>query len=322
MTNLRHLPATLLLAAVVAVPSCSSDEDADASGKPIVFVSVLPQAYLAERVAGEHMEVDVLVGPGQNPHMYAPTPKQMVRLSKAEVFFRVGVPFEQALLPKLAANRQLRIVDTRRDIRLLAAGEHGHEHEGDLHPKTKPTHEEHRKHREHHGEDLDPHVWMSPRLAKVMARTMCETLVEIDPAHKADYRQNVKRLQADLDTLDKEIAAALAPLRGRTFYVFHPAFGYFARDYGLVQEAVETGGKSPGARHVKELIDKARAEGVRVIFVQPQFSELAARKIAERIDGAVVPIDPLAKGYIANLRDVARKIRRALSPATRPADAS
>ena len=151
---------------------------------------------------------------------------------------------------------------------------------------------------------------------------MCETLVEIDPAHKADYEKNLKQLDADLDALDAQLANELAPLKGRTFFVFHPAFGYFARDYGLKQEAVETGGKAPGPKHVKELIDKAKSEGVRVIFVEPQFSQQAAKAIADQIGGVVIPINPLAEDYIANLQDVARKIHDALTPPTSAASGS
>jgi zinc transport system substrate-binding protein len=145
---------------------------------------------------------------------------------------------------------------------------------------------------------------------------MCAALVEIDPVHRSDYEANLKQLTADLDALDARIARTLAPLKGQTLLVFHPAFGYFARDYGLRQEAVETGGKAPGPRHVKKLIDRARNEGVRVIFVEPQFSQQAAKTIAQQIGGVVIAIDPLAKDYIANLQNVADKIHDALTPTT------
>jgi len=277
-------------------------------------VSVLPQAYLAERIANGNADVDVLVGPGQDPHTYEPTPKQMTRLSQARVFFRVGVPFEDALLPKLNSIQQLRIVDTRKGITLIPMVEHDGEGKADAHAEAA--------HHGHHENELDPHIWISPRLAKMQAQTICQTLAEIDPAHKPDYERNLQQLQADLDGLDAQIASALAPLKGKTFFVFHPAFGYFAQDYGLKQEAVETGGKAPGPKHVKELIDKAKSEGVRVIFVQPQFSEQAARTIAQQIGGVVVPIDPLSKDYVANLQEVARKIREALAPTTSAAAGS
>ena len=305
---MRDIVTLALLATAVILPSCNWNESPKkGAGRPIVFVSVLPQAYLAERIANGHADVDVMVGPGQDPHTYEPTPRQMTRLSQALVFFRVGVPFEDTLLPKLGSARQLRIVDTRKGITLIPMVEHeGGEDEADAHAEAA--------HHEHHGDELDPHIWISPRLAKVQAQTICGVLMEIDPAHKADYEKNLQQLQADLDGLDAHIAAALAPLKGKTFFVFHPAFGYFAQDYGLKQEAVETGGKTPGPKHVKNLIDKARSEGVHVIFVQPQFSEQAARTIAQQIGGVVVPIDPLSRDYVANLQEVARQIREAFVP--------
>ncbi len=154
---------------------------------------------------------------------------------------------------------------------------------------------------------------MSPRLAKKIALNVCDALVAADPANAGAYRAGLDGLLADLDALDAETAAALEPLRGRAIYVFHDAFGYFADAYGLRQVAIETGGKEPGPRHVAELIDRARADGVRVIFVQPQFSTMSAEAIAREIGGAVVPFDPLARDYIAGMRAAVKAVRRALS---------
>lgn len=297
--------AVLILGVLAAIGPASCRErpvpapvPADANLR--VFVSIPPQAYFVERIGGEHVQVEVLVGPGQSPHTFAPTPRKMTRLAQARLLFRVGVPFEETLVAKLASTHgRLKIVDTRKGIELrrVQGGHAGHEHRAG---------------------ETDPHVWLSPRLAKVQARTMCDALCEADPAHAGDYRENLAALHADLDRLDRRIAAALAPLKGRTFYVFHPAFAYFGAAYGLKQQAVETGGKAPGPRHVKALIDKARAEGVKVIFVQPQFSDREARTVADQIGGAVVPMDPLARDYINNLEDMAAKVRAALGQPGKP----
>ncbi|NLF31300.1 MAG: zinc ABC transporter solute-binding protein [Planctomycetes bacterium] len=292
---MRTILAYLLIGTVGLLVSCGREAaDAEAAGRPSVVVSVLPHAYLVERIAAGHVDVHVLVGAGQNPHTFEPTPRQVSRLGRADLFFTIGAPFEQTIVRKLSSGGRLRVVDTRRGIELATMEEHGgHDHD-------------------HHEGDLDPHVWMSPPLAAIQARTMCDALVELDGAHRDEYEANLRQLAADLDAADAEIAAVLAPLKGRTLYVFHPAFGYFARRYGLVQRAVETGGKSPAARDLKALIDQARGDGVRVIFVQPQFSDHAARTVAEQIGGAVVPIDPLARDYLGNLRRIAGEIRRAL----------
>ena len=295
MAMRRAILGAAVLAAALACGGCSRRDGSDQAGKLRVVVSIVPQAYFAERIGGDRVAVSVLVGPGQSPHSYSPTPRQRAELEQAAVYFRIGVPFEDALAGKLSsAAPKLRVVDLREGIVLRP--EPGHEHD----------------HAHDHGE-MDPHTWLSPRLAGVQAAVMCEALVEVDPDGAADYRRRLAEVQADLAALDRKLAAALAPLKGRTFYVFHPAFGYFAAEYGLKQKAVQTGGKNPGPRQLQALIDSARAEGVRVIFVQPQFSDRAARAVAAQIGGAVVPMDPLARDYIGNLEQMADKIRKALS---------
>ena len=296
-----------------------------------VFVSILPQATFVERVGGTHVEVGVLVGPGQNPHAFEPSPKQMARLADARLLFTIGWPFEKLLAEKaLSVNPALRLVDTRAGVplRRMTADEAAHdEHDG---------HDEHGKHdekpglpgrspgpaaakpgREEHAPaagEPDPHVWMNPRNVKIMAATIAAALAEADPAHAADYARNCKDFQADLDRVDAKIAAALAPLKGRPMLVFHPAFGYFADAYGLRQMPVEIEGKEPSARQLADLIDKARAAGARVIFVQPQFSTKTAEAVARAIGGAVVPIDDLSPDYLANLEAIAGRIANAVSP--------
>jgi zinc transport system substrate-binding protein len=276
------LIATLALAAW-AVP---------AAAKTPVFVSILPQKTFVERVGGEHVQVSVLVGPGQSPATYEPTPQQMAALSRAHVLFRIGVPFETSLLGKIARlNPDLRIIDTRRGVTLLPmeADDHDHDHGG-----------------------MDPHIWLDPQRVKIQAQTIADALTEFDPAHAADFAANLAAFQAELDALDAELAAALAPLRGKKLMVFHPSYGYFAARYGLTQLAVEAAGKSPPPRQIARWIEAARENGVKVIFVQPQFDDRTARAIAEAIDGAVIPLDPLAADFAANLRRIAARIGQAL----------
>ena len=245
-----------------------------------VFTSILPQEYFVERIGGDRVEVQALVKPGSSPATYEPTPRQMAALSEAEVFFRIGVPFENVFIPKIeGATEGLRIVDTRKGITIRGK---------------------------------DPHIWLSPRLVKVQAGTIAEALIEIDPAGKTSYEENLAAFLQDLDALDAHLAEALAPIKSKTFMVFHPAWGYFADDYGLEQEAIELEGKDPSAQQLARVIEMATDEGVRVIFVQPQFSMESARRVAEAIGGAVVPIDPLARDYIANLERVAVAAREAL----------
>lgn len=268
-----------------------------AGGKIGVFVSVLPQAYFAERVGGDRVEVNVLVGPGQSPHTFEPTPKQMARLGSAALFFRVGVPFENSLVPKIARSFPgLKIVDTSKGVKLLALAHHDDHDQGE---EGDHGHEEGAP---------DPHIWLDPARVRIQARNMGEALVSIDPVNAAYYRANLAAFTADLDRLDARLRRILAPVKGSKIYVFHPAFGYLADAYGFTQVPVEIEGKEPGARELAKLISQAKADGVKVIFVQPQFSAKNARAVAREIGGTVVPIDPLPRDFISEMERTARTI--------------
>jgi zinc transport system substrate-binding protein len=259
------------------------------------FVSILPQRVLVERVAGQRAVVTVLVGPGQSPATYEPTPRQIARLAEARVYFRIGVPFEAAWLDRIrAASPGLQIVDTaesipRRDVDPTVAG--AASAKGGL---------------------RDPHVWTDPRLAKVMAGSIRDALSRLDPAHAEEYARNASAFSADLDALDARIRRLLAPARGGAFLVFHPSWGYFADAYGLRQIPVESEGKEPGPRTLAAVVERARALGIRVVFVQEQFSRRTAEAIAKEIGGRVVAVDPLAEDYLANLWKVAEAFAAAL----------
>ncbi|MGC9317416.1 MAG: metal ABC transporter solute-binding protein, Zn/Mn family [Armatimonadota bacterium] len=295
---MRRLSALCAVACVLlAGLSCRESPEEERPGalsEPTVsaFVSIPPQAYFVERVGGIHVQVKVLVGPGHSPATYEPSPSQMSALDDADVYFRIGVPFEEALVERIQASMpDLRIVDTRRGIELRPMeADNAHAGEG-------------RK---------DPHTWLDPDLAKVQARTICEELQDLDPQHADEYERNLDGLIADLDALDDEIARALAPFRGSEILVFHPAYGYFADAYGLKQVAIEMEGKRPTPRQLEAIIEDAQRRDIRAIFVQPQFSTASAEAIAREIDAVVVPLDPLARDYLANLREMAERIRETL----------
>lgn len=257
-----------------------------------VCVSIPPQAFFVERIGGERVSVEVLVGPGQSPATYEPTPTQMAALDEADVYFRIGVPFEDALMDRISASMpDLNVVDLRRGITLRPIAGHGHDHG--------------------HGR-LDPHTWLDPRLAAVQARTIEQELAGLDPAGAGIYAAGLAALEAELRQVDAQVAAQLEPVKGRQLFVFHPAFGYFADAYGLVQVPIEIEGREPAPRELEEVIELARSRGIRAIFIQPEFSDASARAIASELGAQVVRIDPLARDYLANLREMARKIRNAL----------
>ncbi|MFH1035661.1 MAG: zinc ABC transporter substrate-binding protein [Pseudomonadota bacterium] len=291
----------LLICLLLAAPAQAASQAAPPALQ--VATGIPPLGYLLERLAGGQAAVQVLVGAGQNPHTYEPSPRQRAALAQAKAYFKLGLPFEQTLLGKLAGGQAgLRIVDLTQGMELAPAPEEDH-HPGEA---------------DHDEGEMDPHVWLSPRLAQQMARTMAQALTDLDPAGAAGYDQRLQGLLADLQQVDQRLALALAPYRGASFLVYHPAFGYLGRDYGLKQVAVETGGKEPGARHLAEIIQKARAQDIRVVFVQPQFPQKSAQQVAREIGGVVVSMDDLAPDYLANLERLARELSQGLKGQKRP----
>lgn len=274
---------------------------------------VPPVAWLVQRVAGPAAPVQVLSGPGSNPHTFEPTPKQMAALSRVRAYCAVGLPFEERLLVKLqATNPKLTIIDLTAGLELLPEPEHEPGHAGEA--KAQPAEPGHG-----HGDgDMDPHVWLSPRLCQAMARTIAAGLTKLDPAQAQTYAANLAALLKDLAAADARLGAILAQLKGQAFLVYHPAFGYFGRDYGLTQVAVETGGREPGPKRLVGLIQRAREHQVRVIFVQPQFPQKAAQQVAREINGAVVALDDLAPDPLANWEHMAQALARGLGKEGRP----
>lgn len=252
---------------------------------PTVFVSILPQKYFVERIAGDAVRVEVLVPPGHSPATYEPLPRQMAALEKAPLYFRIGVAFEGLWLPALRERRPgLRVVDTRQGVELLPMAGAGT------------------------GGRLDPHIWTSPRRVRQQAATIRAALSELLPERAAALLAAEQRFAGELQQLDAEIGALLRPVQGRRFFVFHPSWGYLAVDYGLRQEAIETAGKEPGPQALAKTLASAKQAGARTIFVQRQFSQNAAAAVAREIGGRVVALDPLAADFIANTRQVAREL--------------
>ena len=286
---LRALAACLWLLAAASV---------SAGEKVPVFVSILPQKYFVERIGGDQVEVSALVGPGQSPETYEPTPQQMAALHRTRLFFRIGAPFEQAWMDRVQrGNPALRVIDNRDDILLRELESAGESHD------TEHDHS--------HTQGKDPHIWTSPPLVKQMAAQIRDALITEAPEHRTAFESNHAVFAAELDALDREIRDRLASLQHRRFMVFHPAWGYFADSYDLQQIPIEAAGKTPGPRTLANLIEAAKNEGVRVIFVQAQFSDRAARAVAQAIGGRVEAIDPLAYDFPANLRHVANLIAEA-----------
>lgn len=287
----NFIRALLLVGILVGIyQEVNSNNNID-QDKPLIYVSIPPLAYFVDRIGGGDFDCRILIGPGQSPTTYEVTPKKLAELSEAEILFTIGVPFEKQLTKKVkAAFDDLNIVYTQTGLDLV----HTFHHHGETDSKPET-------------EELDPHTWLDPILAKTIAKNIYDEIERINPGHK-NYLSNFNSLIADLDSLNKELSIRLLPLKGKTFYTFHPALGYFGRAYGLKQRSIEINGKEPTARQMADLVEKAKVEETRALFVQPQFSRKTAQSIANAIGARLILVDPLAEDYINNLREIARQL--------------
>jgi len=283
-------------------------QNAAAQDKLTVFVSINPQKYFVQQIGKDLVDVQVMVQPGADPHTYEPRPRQMAAISRAKLYFAIGIEFERANLEKIvSANRKLKIIHTDLGIEKMPMRAHheygkngGHPREGDHHGEDG-----------HHGTP-DPHIWLSPPLVKIQARTILAALQEIDPAHGSAYEANFRQFEANIDRLDADLKQTFEGRQGLQFMVFHPSWGYFAQAYGLKQVPIEIQGKNPKPAQIKALIEHAREKGIKVVFVQPQFSARNAQLVAREIGGQTAVVDPMALDWMANLRRAADKFRLAL----------
>ncbi len=277
-----------------------------ANGKIVVTVSVPPQAYFVERIGGKFVEVNVMVPNSESPVTYEPSMRQLAKLSQSRIYLKVGSPnftFEIQHLPNiLASNQRLRIINMSQGVQLMPFDPH--------HSKNMFGKEHH--HDSHSHEGLDPHVWVSPANVKVCSENIYKVLVKLDPQHKDYYHQNLKGFLKDIDQLDRLIRKSLSNLKSKTFIVYHPAWGYFAKDYSLKQISIESEGKEPSIHDLKRIIEKARRNQTKVIFVQKGFSREAALKIADELGAKVLEINPLEKDWLDNLKKVSQAFKQAL----------
>ncbi len=258
-----------------------------------VTVSVPPQAYFVEKIGGDQVVIQTMVPRFSSPATYEPTPRQMIGLEQSALYVKVGVPsfiFEKKYVdPLLKRNGAIRVISLSDGISFRQGTSHGN---GDGEP--------------------DPHVWLSPAAVRAAAGRISEALSEIDPAGEGFYRANRDRFQAEIDSLDKEIRDTLRGKEGLSFMVYHPAWGYFADSYGLVQIALEEEGKTPPISRIRAMIDLAREKGISVIFVQKGFDTKSARLIARETGGEVVEMDPLEKNWLGNLKRFSEALKRTL----------
>lgn len=272
----------LIIGALLLAISCRTGDEA--MDKPVVSVSIIPQQFFVQELAGDLVEVNVLIPSGASPATYEPTVAQLARLDRSEVYMRIGyIGFEESWMEKLAStNPRMKIVDLSQGVDLILepeglAGDHsGHSHEGHV----------------HHG--TDPHIWMSALNAQIIAQNIHRELLLLFPAQKEYLEDRLRQFTSSIDSLHLLISQKLEGLENRKFMIYHPALTYYARDYGLEQVPLENEGKSPAPSHMREITDLANQYKISKILIQSQFDSDNAEILARETGARLIQFDPLA----------------------------
>lgn len=283
-----------VILSVAAVLSACTGQGRKEIAERIVTVTIEPQRYFTEAIAGDRFKVVGMVPKGSSPETYDPTPKQLVALAESEAYFRIGyIGFEVSWMERLMENApHIRVFDLSKGIELIY--EEGHTH-GDHH---------------HHVEGADPHTWNSAINAKIIANNILRALCTLDGDNEAYYSARYDSLIRRIEETDSIVFNLLKnnDKADHAFMIYHPALSYFARDYGLHQICIEEDGKEPSPAHLEELIEISRFEDVRVIFVQPEFDRRNAQIVAGETGARIVPIHPLSYDWNEEMIHIARSL--------------
>lgn len=299
--QLKDIRTLLLLSSCLLVAACTGRASKSNNGdeeKPVITVTLEPQRYFTEAIAGDKFKVVSMVPKGSSPETYDPVPQQLVSLGDSKAYFRIGyIGFEQTWMERLMNNTpHIQVFDTSKGIDLiLNNGDHDHGHGHGPH--------------DGHTHAVEPHVWNSTANALIIAGNTYKALSQLDKANDAYYMARYDSLCQRIQHTDSLIHQQLsAPEAAKAFMIYHPALSYFARDYGLHQISIEEGGKEPSPAHLKDLIDLCKEEDVRVIFVQPEFDKRNAETIAQQTGTKVVPINPLSYDWEEEMLNVAKAL--------------
>ena len=261
--------------------------------KPVISVSIIPQQYFIEQLAGNLVEVNVMIPPGASPATYEPSVSQLGKLDRSVIYLRIGyVGFEQSWMDKIASvNPNMNIVDLSEGVEII---------QEDVHES-----DDHQGHT-HHG--ADPHIWMSVQNARIIARNTHKELLALFPGEKDYLQAKLDGFSLVLDSLDQEITAKLEGIENNKFMIYHPALTYYARDYGLEQLSLEIEGKTPSPAHLKEMIDLAREQQISKILIQNQFDRKNAEVLARETGSEIIQFDPLDLHWREQMRYIAEQL--------------
>lgn len=259
-----------------------------AFGKPIISVSIPPQAFFVEKIAKDSVEINILIPPNSDEHTMEFKPQALKKLEQSKIYFLADLELEKILGEKFkSVLKNVKIVNINKGIHLLEGG-HDHEHEHD--------HDGHHAEEEHDGHN-DPHVWLDPVLVKKLAQNITQALVQSFPKNKEFYEANLANFLKELEQMDAQIAEKLKNIKRNEFIVYHPSWAYLAKRYNLVQIPVEIDGKEPKSKDLQNLIKLAKEKDIRVIFVQPGFPENSAKVLAKELNAQIVSINHLARNW-------------------------
>ncbi|MGE4565212.1 MAG: metal ABC transporter solute-binding protein, Zn/Mn family [Victivallaceae bacterium] len=298
-----------LAAALFALCGCGQDN----TSRPDIVAGLPPVAFLAEKIAGPDLKVVSALPVGRSPHDFSPRPGEIRDIAGAKVYFHTGMPFENAIAKALDHGR-IRPVDVGKDIVRIPMDEDCCEEHGHNHGEHKDADRKDAAQNHDHDEELDPHLWLSPKNCILMATTIERELSQLYPEKAAQFKANLAKVVAELEATDAYCRKQLSPYKGQSFLVYHPAFGYFAHEYGLEQHGIELSGREPSPAQLAEVIKEAHEHKVKTIFVQMQFNPNAANALAKAIGGDTVELDPLAPDMITSFRTITDHIVKGFKP--------
>ncbi len=275
----------LFFAITILFASCVSKNKNGTPETGVITVSILPERTFIEKIAGDDFEVNVLIPPGASPAAYTLLPSQLKDISRSALWFRIGyIGFEHSWKDKIAqANTNMKVVNLAEGLDLIA--------------------DEIEQHGDHvHAEGVDPHVWLSPTLVKQMSKRILDELILLKPERAEVYKANYSQFMTECDEIHAELTERLQDYKNRKFIVFHPSLSYYAREYGLDQYSLESGGKEPTPQHLKNVVDMAHKENIKIIYIQSEFDREHARVFAEEIGGDIIQVWPLNPEWADNLR--------------------
>jgi len=290
MRNIFYFLITCLTISCV-----SSTKDSD---NKIITVSIAPFKYFVEEIAGNDFTVNVMVPAGADPHTYEPVPGQINKLRKSVGYISNGyLGFEMNWLD--------RFYETNPAMKKLTLSDF-------IEPLVSQQHRE-----GGHIEGADPHYWVSPKCALAIAGSVKQFLIGLNPAQKEKYESNYLQLISKIKAIDDKAMGMFSNVSVKSFMIYHPNLAYVARDYGLEEIPVEFEGKEPSPSRMRDLVDRARKDNLKTIFVQLEYDTKNAKALAEEIGAQIVLIDPLSENWQKSTTDIIEAVSKSLKESSK-----